>query len=144
MNTLAVMKGIAKNIATNGARPYTVTMNFLAHLHLASLANSSLLGNLMADFVRGNPWKSWPQSVAAGIALHRRVDTIADNLPEVRAISSSDAACCFDHTGCCLGPLSLPSLAASAPNGTSSRISVTCPSRTRAATFSNASGVSKP
>ncbi|WP_458452808.1 ACP phosphodiesterase, partial [Klebsiella variicola] len=30
-------------------------MNFLAHLHLASLANSSFLGNLMADFVRGAP-----------------------------------------------------------------------------------------
>ncbi|MEQ2016588.1 ACP phosphodiesterase, partial [Photorhabdus bodei] len=27
-------------------------MNFLAHLHLATLADSSLLGNLMADFVR--------------------------------------------------------------------------------------------
>ena len=30
-------------------------MNFLAHLHLAHLADSSLPGNLMADFVRGNP-----------------------------------------------------------------------------------------
>ncbi|STU59390.1 phosphodiesterase [Klebsiella pneumoniae subsp. ozaenae] len=29
-------------------------MNFLAHLHLAHLADSSLPGNLMADFVRGN------------------------------------------------------------------------------------------
>ena len=27
-------------------------MNFLAHLHLAHLAGSSLPGNLMADFVR--------------------------------------------------------------------------------------------
>jgi acyl carrier protein phosphodiesterase len=30
-------------------------MNFLAHLHLAHLADSSLPGNLLADFVRGNP-----------------------------------------------------------------------------------------
>ncbi len=28
-------------------------MNFLAHLHLAHLAESSLSGNLLADFVRG-------------------------------------------------------------------------------------------
>jgi acyl carrier protein phosphodiesterase len=27
-------------------------MNFLAHLHLAHLADSSLSGNLLADFVR--------------------------------------------------------------------------------------------
>ncbi|QKJ86140.1 DUF479 domain-containing protein [Paramixta manurensis] len=59
-------------------------MNFLAHLHLASLANSSLLGNLMADFVRGNPWDAWSPDIAEGIALHRRVDVYTDTLPEVR------------------------------------------------------------
>ncbi len=35
-------------------------MNFLAHLHLADLAESSLSGNLLADFVRGNPEESFP------------------------------------------------------------------------------------
>ncbi len=35
-------------------------MNFLAHLHLAHLADSSLPGNLMADFVRGNPQGDYP------------------------------------------------------------------------------------
>jgi len=59
-------------------------MNFLAHLHLASLANSSLLGNLMADFVRGNVQSQWPEAVVAGIAMHRRLDVLTDNLPEVR------------------------------------------------------------
>ncbi|PIJ52258.1 ACP phosphodiesterase [Erwinia sp. OLTSP20] len=61
-------------------------MNFLAHLHLASLANSSLLGNLMADFVRGDPWQSWPPAVAAGITLHRRIDVLTDGLAEVKAM----------------------------------------------------------
>lgn len=60
-------------------------MNFLAHLHLASLSESSLLGNLMADFVRGNPRGVWPDAVAEGILLHRRVDVMTDSLPEVRA-----------------------------------------------------------
>lgn len=60
-------------------------MNFLAHLHLASLADSSLLGNLMADYVRGNPHNHWPEAVAEGILHHRRIDKITDSLPEVRA-----------------------------------------------------------
>ena len=59
-------------------------MNFLAHLHLAHLAESSLLGNLLADFVRGNPDEAWPAAIAAGIHMHRRIDVMTDNLPEVR------------------------------------------------------------
>ncbi|MEA1063875.1 ACP phosphodiesterase [Erwinia sp. HR93] len=58
-------------------------MNFLAHLHLARLADSSLLGNLLADFVRGNA-DEWTPAVAAGIAMHRRVDVLTDALPQVR------------------------------------------------------------
>ena len=48
-------------------------------------ADSSLLGNLLADFVRGNVEAQWPQPVVAGIALHRRIDVLTDNLPEVRS-----------------------------------------------------------
>lgn len=59
-------------------------MNFLAHLHLASLAKSSLAGNLMADFVRGDPDPHWDTETAAGIRLHRRLDSLTDALPEVR------------------------------------------------------------
>lgn len=59
-------------------------MNFLAHLHLASLANSSFLGNLMADFVRGTPEEQYSAPVAAGIRLHRRIDTLTDSHPLVR------------------------------------------------------------
>ncbi|MEL4015629.1 ACP phosphodiesterase [Dryocola clanedunensis] len=58
-------------------------MNFLAHLHLASLAESSLLGNLLADFVRGNPDDSFSPDIVAGIYMHRRVDVLTDRLPEV-------------------------------------------------------------
>ena len=59
-------------------------MNFLAHLHLAHLANSSLPGNLLADFVRGNPDTLYPADVVAGIHMHRRIDVLTDNLPEVK------------------------------------------------------------
>ncbi|MGQ8772986.1 ACP phosphodiesterase [Serratia sp. NA_112.1] len=60
-------------------------MNYLAHLHLASLAESSLLGNLLADFVRGNPAGEYDPSVVAGIMMHRRVDVLTDGLPQVKA-----------------------------------------------------------
>jgi len=59
-------------------------MNYLAHLHLARLAHSSPLGNLMADFVRGNPRGVWSDEIAAGILLHRRIDVMTDALPQVR------------------------------------------------------------
>lgn len=59
-------------------------MNFLAHLHLAMLADSSLLGNLLADFVRGNPAGKYPPVVVAGIMMHRRVDVLTDSLPQVK------------------------------------------------------------
>ena len=58
-------------------------MNFLAHLHLAHLADSSLSGNLLADFVRGDPAGEWPADVVEGIFMHRRIDVLTDNLPEV-------------------------------------------------------------
>ncbi len=64
--------------------PYTLRMNFLAHLHLAFVANSSLLGNLMADFVRGNPDGLYPSGVVAGIRMHRRIDTLTDSHPAVK------------------------------------------------------------
>ena len=60
-------------------------MNYLAHLHLATLAESSLPGNLMADFVRGDPEPHWDSATAEGIRLHRRLDSLTDALPEVRA-----------------------------------------------------------
>jgi len=59
-------------------------MNFLAHLHLAHLADSSLSGNLLADFVRGNPETHYSPDVVAGIFMHRRIDVMTDNLPQVR------------------------------------------------------------
>lgn len=59
-------------------------MNFLAHLHLAELASSSLTGNLLADFVRGDPAGRWSAPIVAGIHMHRRLDSLSDHLSEVR------------------------------------------------------------
>ncbi|WP_369309948.1 ACP phosphodiesterase [Providencia rettgeri] len=59
-------------------------MNYLAHLHLAHLANSSLLGNIMADYVRGNPAGLYSPEIVAGIFMHRAVDRTTDTHPLVK------------------------------------------------------------
>ncbi|WP_114764782.1 ACP phosphodiesterase [Vibrio rhodolitus] len=56
-------------------------MNFLAHLHIAHSSQSSLLGNLLGDFVKGDPTKLYSQSVSNGIRLHRFVDSYTDSHP---------------------------------------------------------------
>ncbi|MCX8650718.1 DUF479 domain-containing protein [Gilliamella sp. B2776] len=59
-------------------------MNILAHLHLAFLVNSSLIGNTVADFVKGDPYLTYANDVADGIMLHRKIDCMTDSLPEVK------------------------------------------------------------
>ena len=59
-------------------------MNFLAHLHLAYLAKSSPLGNLFADFVKGDPYRIYSAPIADGVMLHRRIDKLTDHLPAVK------------------------------------------------------------
>lgn len=54
-------------------------MNFLAHLHIAEHCSSSLLGNLLGDFVKGDPTKKYQDDIAQGIMLHRFVDSYTDN-----------------------------------------------------------------
>ncbi|WP_299015711.1 ACP phosphodiesterase [uncultured Photobacterium sp.] len=68
-------------------------MNFLAHLHLADRCHSHLAGNLLADFVRGDPYTQYARSVADGIKLHRFIDSYIDAMPEVlhcRQLFSAD------------------------------------------------------
>ncbi|MEQ4675750.1 ACP phosphodiesterase [Providencia vermicola] len=59
-------------------------MNYLAHLHLAHLADSSLLGNTMADYVRGNPAGLYSSEIVSGIMMHRAVDRVTDTHPLVK------------------------------------------------------------
>ncbi|KII75952.1 ACP phosphodiesterase [Vibrio renipiscarius] len=54
-------------------------MNFLAHLHIAHHCDSSLLGNLLGDFVRGDPSKVYSPELTRGIRLHRFVDSYTDS-----------------------------------------------------------------
>lgn len=54
-------------------------MNFLAHLHIAHVSSSSLMGNLLGDFVKGDPDKQYSEVVSRGIRLHRFVDSYTDS-----------------------------------------------------------------
>lgn len=58
-------------------------MNFLAHLHIADYCQSDLSGNLLGDFVKGNPDEKYPKQVVDGIRLHRFVDSYTDTHPTV-------------------------------------------------------------
>lgn len=57
-------------------------MNFLAHAHLSDRDPESLLGNLVADFVKGRvDDHDLPPRVRRGVRLHRAVDEFVDTHP---------------------------------------------------------------
>lgn len=60
-------------------------MNYLVHLYLADPSDESLLGNLMGDFVKGPLDERFPPSIAAGIDLHRHIDSFAHTDPVFRS-----------------------------------------------------------
>ena len=58
-------------------------MNLLAHAVLAAPGAGSLLGNLLADFVRPADVDALAPEVRAGVMQHRRVDAFTDRHPDV-------------------------------------------------------------
>lgn len=63
-------------------------MNFLAHLYLSSDEPEAMVGNLVADFIKGTAFESLPPGVQAGVRQHRAVDAFTDRHPVVmRSIS---------------------------------------------------------
>lgn len=58
-------------------------MNLLAHAHLAHLAKSSIFGNLIADFIKGNPYDKLPVEIADGVLFHRQIDMYVDQSTHV-------------------------------------------------------------
>lgn len=53
-------------------------MNFLAHAYLAGPDPADRLGGMLGDFVKGPLPAGLPEPVAAGVALHRRIDSFAE------------------------------------------------------------------
>ena len=63
-------------------------MNFLAHAYLSFGQEEILVGNFIADFVRGTEMEKYPKKVQLGIQLHRAIDTYTDSHPLVKQVHS--------------------------------------------------------
>lgn len=53
-------------------------MNFLAHLHLSYPHTDEMVGNFIGDYVKGKNYRQYPNEVAKGIVLHRKIDFYTD------------------------------------------------------------------
>lgn len=56
-------------------------MNFLAHAYLSFNDPDILVGNIIADFVKGKQIDSYPNQIKRGIIVHREIDNFTDNFP---------------------------------------------------------------
>lgn len=59
-------------------------MNFLAHIYLSGNDTFRILGNFIADVVRGNQYMQYPKQIQKGILLHRFIDFYTDQHPVFR------------------------------------------------------------
>jgi acyl carrier protein phosphodiesterase len=59
-------------------------MNYLAHLYLADPTPESLVGNLLADLIKGPEVAALSVGIQAGVRLHRHVDSLTDRHPTVQ------------------------------------------------------------
>lgn len=56
-------------------------LNFIAHLYLSGEDEGLLLGNFIADAVKGKDFSAYPDAIAKGIVLHRKIDDFSDHHP---------------------------------------------------------------
>ncbi len=54
-------------------------MNFLSHLYLSGNSEGLLIGNFIADSVKGSDYKFFSTPIQQGIVLHRKIDSFTDS-----------------------------------------------------------------
>ncbi len=59
-------------------------MNYLAHIYLSGTDEGMIIGNFIADGIKGTTYKKYPQSIQKGILLHRAIDSFTDSHPIVK------------------------------------------------------------
>ena len=59
-------------------------MNLLAHIFLSGESDEIMIGNFIADFIRGNKFDHYSEDVIQGIHLHRKIDSYTDTHPIVK------------------------------------------------------------
>jgi len=63
-------------------------MNYLAHLYLSFNNEEIMVGNFIADAVKGRQIEAFPDTIRAGIRLHRLIDEFTDTHPVVEVSKS--------------------------------------------------------
>ncbi len=58
-------------------------MNFLSHLYLAGDSEGLIIGNFIADSVKGSAFNQFSSEIKKGILLHRKIDSFTDSHPIV-------------------------------------------------------------
>jgi hypothetical protein len=53
-------------------------MNFLSHIFLSGNSEGLIIGNFIADSVKGSDYKLFSEEIQKGIILHRKIDTFTD------------------------------------------------------------------
>ncbi len=53
-------------------------MNYLAHFYLSDQTPQGFVGSILGDFVRGNSYKYFPETIAFEIEMHRKIDGFTD------------------------------------------------------------------
>jgi acyl carrier protein phosphodiesterase len=56
-------------------------MNYLAHAYLSFHDQSLIVGNMIADYVKGKQWQEYDPAIQQGIQLHRAIDNFTDTHP---------------------------------------------------------------
>ena len=59
-------------------------MNYLAHIFLSGENPNVMIGNFMADSIKGSRHDAYPAEIQKGILLHRQIDTTTDAHPAFR------------------------------------------------------------
>ncbi len=59
-------------------------MNYLAHAFFSNNDKELLVGNFIADHLRGNDFSLYSEKVVQGIYLHRKIDAFTDAHPEFK------------------------------------------------------------
>jgi acyl carrier protein phosphodiesterase len=58
-------------------------MNFLGHFYLSQHDPALLVGNYIADFVKGKRYLDYPEDISRGIVMHRNIDHFTDHHPMI-------------------------------------------------------------
>ena len=74
-------------------------MNFLAHLYLSGNDSDIMIGNFIADSVKGKAYKKYRPKIQQGILLHRKIDEFTDHHQITKNLKSLLVKAYSKHSG---------------------------------------------